>query len=107
MVIQMCQIDGRVEKIRKYVKALHCPTRWRIIDFIADGEKTTTQIQKHLLQKNENVKGSNLYFHLSELKKCGILKISNYLEKGGGAPEKVWKLKKTKIIINLLREESR
>ncbi len=102
----MCQkIDERMENIRKYVRALHCPTRRRIIDFIADGEKTTTQIQKHLLQQRQNVRGSNLYFHLSELKKCGILEVSNYLEKGGGAPEKVWKLKKTKITINLLKEK--
>ena len=100
-------IDERIEKIRRYARALHCPTRWKIIDFIADGEKTTSEIQKHLLQKEENVKGSNLYFHLSELKKCGILGVSNYMEKGGGAPEKVWKLKKTKITIDLLKEKKR
>ena len=100
----MCQKnEERVDKIRKYLRALHCPTRWKIIDFIADGEKTTTEIQKHLLQQGEKVRGSNLYFHLSELKKGGILEVSNYLEKGGGAPEKVWKLKKTKIIIPLIK----
>lgn len=87
------------------MRALHCPKRWKIIDFIGNGKKTTTEIQEYLLQENENIKGSNLYFHLSELKKSGILEVSNYLEKGGGAPEKVWKLKKTKIIINLMKND--
>ncbi len=99
-----CKHDNRVEYFKKYIRALHCPTRWRIIEFIGTGEKTTTEIQDHLLDEDEKVSGSNLYYHLSELKKCGILAVSDYVEKGGGAPEKIWKLDKTEITIPLLEK---
>jgi len=31
--------------------------------------------------------------------------VDQYKEEGGGAPEKIWKLKTKKIVINLLSEE--
>ncbi len=89
----------------KYIKALHCPTRWDIIRIIGDGEKSTKEINEELGSKGEELSTSNLYYHLSELKKAGIIKVAEYREEGGGAPEKVWKLTKKKIVIELLPED--
>lgn len=47
---------------------------------------------------------SGLYYHLSELHRAGIIEVAEYREVGGGAPEKVWKLKKKRIVIDLLEE---
>ena len=43
-----------------------------------------------------------LYYHLSGLKKAGIIEVAEYIEDGGGAPEKIWKLKTRQIVFNLL-----
>jgi len=45
---------------------------------------------------------SCLYYHLSELKKAGIIAVAGYKEEGGGAPEKIWRLKSRRIVIDLL-----
>ena len=89
----------------KYIKALHCPTRWKIIDIIVHGEKSTKEISEELNSMGEDLTSSNLYYHLSELKKGGIITVSEYREEGGGAPEKVWKLAKKKIVIELIPED--
>ncbi len=86
----------------KYIKALHCPTRWDIIEIIGDGEKSTKEIRKELEILRAELTSSNLYYHLSELKDAGIIKVSEYREEGGGAPEKVWKLAKKSIKIDLI-----
>ena len=38
------------------------------------------------------------------MEKAGIIKLAEYREVGGGAPEKVWKLKEQEIKINLLTD---
>jgi predicted ArsR family transcriptional regulator len=43
-----------------------------------------------------------LYYHLSELKKAGVIEVAGYKDEGGGAPEKVWRLKSRRIVIDLL-----
>ncbi len=91
-----------MQEFRKYIRALHCPMRWMIIDFIGDGSKSTKEIHEFLTERGERLTSSGLYYHLSELNKAGIIEVSEYLEKGGGAPEKVWKLKIMRIIIDLL-----
>lgn len=48
---------------------------------------------------------SGLYYHLSELKNAGMIEVVEYREEGGGAPEKIWRLKKKKITIDLLSKE--
>jgi len=40
--------------------------------------------------------------HLSALKRAEIIELASYREVKGGTPEKVWKLKITKIVIDLL-----
>ena len=91
-----------MQELGRYIRALHCPTRWTIIDFIGDGSKSTKEIHEFLTERGERLTSSGLYYHLSELNKAGIIEVSRYLERGGGAPEKVWKLKTRQIVIDLL-----
>jgi len=50
----------------------------------------------------EDAKSTKLYYHLSELKKAGIIEVAGYKEEGGGAPEKIWRLKSRRTVIDLL-----
>ena len=58
-----------------------------------------------MIRRGENLTKSGLYYHLSELKDAGIIEVAEYIEEGGGAPEKVWKLKTKKIVIDLIEKE--
>lgn len=89
---------------QKYVRALHCSTRWVIIRFIGDTTKSTREIFEGLKEAGEHLSKSGLYYHLSELEKADIIELAEYREVGGGVPEKVWRLKTTKIRINLLTD---
>ncbi len=91
-------------KFQNYFKALHCPTRWIIIRLIGDEAKGTDEIFEGLKKAGEGLSRSGLYYHLSELEKAGIIELAEYREVGGGAPEKVWKLKTKEIKINLLSD---
>jgi len=95
----------RLQELQKYMRALHCPTRWVIIDFIGRGGRETREIYEHLLARGERMSPSGLYYHLAELKSAGIVDVAEYREEGGGAPRKVWKLKTEKIVIDLLEGE--
>jgi DNA-binding transcriptional ArsR family regulator len=88
-------------KFVNYVRALHCPTRWAIIRLIDDKLISTHEIFEGLKNEGENLSKSGLYYHLSELEKAGIIELAEYREVGGGAPEKVWKLRAKEITINL------
>ena len=101
----MCDCGCQSIPLSKYIRALHCPTRWTIIRFIGEGKKGTKEIFDYLVENGEHLTSSGLYYHLSELKKAGIIKVVEYKEEGGGAPEKVWKLKTKKIVIDLLSPE--
>ena len=98
----MCNCHPRMLKFKTCISALHCPTRWTIIDFIGVNSKSTREIYEFLTSCNARLTSSGLYYHLSELSHAGIIEVSEYTEKGGGAPEKVWKLKTTQIVIDLL-----
>jgi ArsR family transcriptional regulator, cadmium/lead-responsive transcriptional repressor len=37
-----------MQELGRYIRALHCPTRWTIIDFIGDGSRSTKQIYEFL-----------------------------------------------------------
>jgi DNA-binding transcriptional ArsR family regulator len=91
-------------KFHTYFRALHCPTRWTIIRLIGNGTKSTNEIFEGLKKAGENLSKSGLYYHLSEMEQAGIIELAEYLEVGGGAPEKVWKLKTKEIKINLLTD---
>ena len=91
-------------ELQKYFRALHCPTRWVIIRLIGEGKKGTNEIFEGLEKAREGLSRSGLYYHLSELEEAGIVELAEYREIGGGAPEKVWRLKTKEIRINLLRD---
>lgn len=95
----------RLKLIGKYIKALHCPTRWQIIDAIGSGEKSTKEIYEELKLGEAGMTFAGLYYHLSALKHAGIIGLASYREVKGGTPEKVWKLKTKKIVIDLLEEK--
>ena len=92
-----------LSEINKFAKALHCPTRWRIIRALGEGDKPTSEIAKLVSSQCSRQTGkSNIYYHLSELKSAGIIEVSDYLESGSGAPEKVWKLVIKRLVIDLV-----
>ncbi|RZN34077.1 MAG: ArsR family transcriptional regulator [Methanosarcinales archaeon] len=100
-----CHCHPQLQKLGKYISALHCPTRWEIIDCIGDGSKSTKEIYEFLGGRGAKLTSSGLYYHLSALNRANIIEVAEYREKGGGAPEKVWKLKTREIVINLLGDE--
>jgi DNA-binding transcriptional ArsR family regulator len=89
---------------QKYFRALHCPTRWLILRLIGNKAKSTREIFEGLKEAGEGLSRSGLYYHLSELEKADVIELAEYREVGGGAPEKVWKLKTKEIRINLLTD---
>ena len=91
-------------KFQKYFRALHCPTRWTIIRLMGDETKSTNEIFEGLKEAGEGLSRSGLYYHLSELEEAGIIELVEYREVGGGAPEKVRRLKTKEIKINLLTD---
>jgi DNA-binding transcriptional ArsR family regulator len=91
-------------KFQRYFRALHCPTRWIIIRLIGDVTRSTNEIFESLQKTGGGISKSGLYYHLSEMEKAGIIELAEYREVGGGAPEKVWKLKTKEIKINLLTD---
>jgi len=91
-------------RFQKYFRALHCPTRWIIIRLIGDKTKSTNEIFEELKEAGEGLSRSGLYYHLSELEEAGIIELAEYREVGGGAPEKVWRLKTKEIKIDLLTD---
>lgn len=94
----------RIQRLQGLAKALHCPTRWDIIDIIGTETAKTREIKKGLESKGYDMTPSGLYYHLSELRDAGIIEVAEFVEEGRGAPEKVWKLAKKKIEIDLVFE---
>lgn len=96
------ELGGRIQKLQGLAKALHCPTRWDIIDIIGSEEAKTREIRDKLKDRGYELGQSGLYYHLSELREVGLIEPVDYIEDGKGAPEKVWKLSKEKIEIDLV-----
>jgi len=94
----------KLSTFQKYFRALHCPTRWVILQVIGEGAKSTNEIFEGLIKAGEGLSRSGLYYHLSELEEGGIIEFAGYREEGGGAPEKVWRLKTRIICIDLLED---
>jgi DNA-binding transcriptional ArsR family regulator len=97
-----CSRRGKVRRFQRYFRALHCPTRWSIIRIIGEEERGSGEILVELKEMGESLARSSLYYHLSELEEADIIEMARYREAGGGAPEKVWKLKTREIKIDLL-----
>ncbi len=98
-------VEIGLSEINEYAKALHCPTRWKIIRFLGEGKKSTKEIKNHLEGSCHHTGKQNLYYHLSELSSAGIIEVADYREEGGGAPEKIWRLAVERITIDLLGGE--
>ena len=96
---------NNLQRFQKYLRALHCPIRWTIIRLIGESTKGTGEILEGIKERGEDLARSSLYYHLSELEDAGIIELAEYREIGGGAPEKVWRLKIREIKINLLKME--
>jgi len=94
-----------MKSIRKCIQALHCPTRWAIIDCIGKGRKSSKEIYEELKFEESGLALAALYYHLSALKGAGIIELDSYREVKGGTPEKVWKLKTRRIVIDLLEKD--
>jgi DNA-binding transcriptional ArsR family regulator len=92
----------KIKLLQSYFRTLHCPVRWDIIGILGHESKGTNEIYDELIKRRETLARSSLYYHLGELRSGGIIEVSGYREEGGGAPEKLWKLKTTKIHVNLL-----
>jgi len=90
-------------RLQRCIRALHCPTRWQIIRCIGTGEKSTKEIFEQL-RLGETMSPAGLYYHLSALKQAEIIEVASYREVKGGTPEKVWRLKTRRIVIDLLEE---
>jgi len=101
-----CGVGENISRFQSYFRALHCPTRWTIIHIIGEGEKGSREILEELEKHGESLARSSLYYHLSELESAGIIEMAMYREVGGGAPEKVWKLKTREIRVDLLEDYS-
>ena len=99
-----CGELSKARRLQKYFRALHCPTRWEIIRIIGEEEKGSGEILEGLKEAGESLARSSLYYHLSELDEAGIIEMARYREVGGGAPEKVWKLKTREIKVDLLSD---
>ena len=94
-------------ELRDLVRALRFPTRWAIIEFIGNGAKSSTEIYEHLAGIGEQLTKPGFYYHISELKNANIIEVAEYKEEGGGAPEKIWKLKIRRIEFDLLKTEGK
>ncbi|MFP3952442.1 MAG: helix-turn-helix domain-containing protein [Candidatus Bathyarchaeia archaeon] len=98
-------LGKHIQKLQGLAKALHCPTRWDIIDLLGTRTAKTKEIRKGLEERGYDLTPSGLYYHLSELRDAGVIEVADYVEEGRGAPEKVWKLTKEKIEIDLVGHE--
>jgi len=87
-----------------FLRTLAGGPRWAIIRIIGGGEKPTSEIYTELIDRfGFMMPRSLLYYHLDWLEKMGIIEMVRYQETGkGGAPEKVWRLKIKKVVVDLL-----
>jgi DNA-binding transcriptional ArsR family regulator len=96
------QIKTKIQTLRGLAKALHCPTRWEIVEIIGNKEVRTEEIMERLRENGVELTRPGLYYHLSELREAGVIEVADYSEAGRGAPEKIWRLAMKKIEISLV-----
>ena len=106
--------------IEIYIKALHCPIRWDIINIIKDTPKTSEEIYEILKSEkkgqthnnircvgrcmsthHKNLKKPTLYYHLRELENAGLINGKKIVdEEGTKSKEKEWSLTVKALKIN-------
>jgi DNA-binding transcriptional ArsR family regulator len=64
----MCHGQNQpLNRVQRCISALHCPTRWRIIQCIGTEERSTKEIFEQL-GLGDGMSMAGLYYHLSALK---------------------------------------
>ncbi|ASJ08720.1 DNA-binding protein [Thermococcus siculi] len=96
---------GNLKSLMMILKPLMAEPKRSIIKILSDGVKGTNEIYQGLQERGLDLPRSTLYYHLSALEDAGIIEMAGYREEGGGAPEKLWKLKVRKIGIDLATGE--
>ncbi|WP_258084227.1 ArsR/SmtB family transcription factor [Thermococcus thermotolerans] len=100
----MCN-PRNIRTLTATLKSLMAEPKRTIIRALADGVKGTNDIYMELQKSGFHMPRSTLYYHLSTLQKSGIIEMVGYREQGGGAPEKLWKLKVRRIGVDLVTGE--
>jgi len=93
---------GSLKALMMALKPLLAEPKRSIIRILSEGVKGTNEIYEALREHGLEMPRSTLYYHLSALEDAGIIEMAGYREEGGGAPEKLWKLKVRKIGIDLV-----
>ncbi|MBN1803360.1 MAG: winged helix-turn-helix transcriptional regulator [Candidatus Lokiarchaeota archaeon] len=100
-----------------FAKALHCQSRYLIVEFLRSGPKTSDQLYKLMKESkiqagkckgecknqiNQNMKKPAFYYHLRELESAGIIELQDYKpSEKKKAPKKVWRLKIDKFFMKV------
>jgi len=96
---------ANLKSLMMMLKPLMAEPRRSIIKILGEGVKGTNEIYQALWERGLNMPRSTLYYHLSALEDMGIIEMAGYHEEGGGAPEKLWRLKVRKVGIDLVTGE--
>jgi len=87
-----------------FLRAIAGGPRWGILRILSEGNKTTSEIYDALISRyGLSMPRSLLYYHLDSLESMGIIELVGYRETGkGGAPEKIWRLKIRRVVIDII-----
>ncbi len=97
---------GNLKALMMALKPLLAEPKRSIIKILSEGVKGTNEIYEALKERGLDMPRSTLYYHLSALEDAGIIEMAGYREEGGGAPEKLWKLKVRRMGIDLVTGET-
>ncbi len=96
---------GLLKNIMMKLKFIFSEPRWSIIRIIGESTKSTNEIYEEIQRRGFSMPRPTLYYYLSGLEDAGIIEMAGYIEEGGGAPEKTWRLRIKKVEIDLLSGE--
>ena len=91
-----------IKEIMMKIKFVLDEPKAMIIKILSEGTKSTSDIHKALDEKGYSMSKSTLYYYLSNMESEGIIKMSQYREEGGGAPEKMWDLAVKRICVDIV-----
>ena len=91
-----------IENIGPFIRALHCPTRWKIIESLQKGSKSSDEIYTFLNKKGIKLQKPAFYYHLRELEAAELIELDEFKpSEKKRSPIKVWKIKIKKLLIKL------
>ena len=91
-----------IRTIMMRLKFIFFEPRWSIIKSVGNSIKGTNEIYEDLHKMGIMIPRTTLYYHISLLEKEGIMEMTGYREVGGGAPEKLWRLKVRRICVDTI-----